>query len=270
MEMGADFEFVKTLLDTYKAGINEAVKQISLEGFRDALDTGTYDLSDEEKSEIKSEINKELEEMGVIVKAEVEDELFKEGWGLHIEKVTIGEAREHIRVMKSEEPEYEWKTVKRPDGLLDVYVRTKNNSEELEEVPSFKEALGDKTEKSDPEAKLAEIIVTLKTNPDGLSDTIEEGISPEMKEKISAAIRTRMARKGFIEAIDWERNVANCIGRCEQEGGICQFRTRYAGKRFEDSQNPGKYLVLFICYGKRWSQWFGNVSEEDVERLEAD
>lgn len=270
--MGDDFEFVKTLLGTYKAGVNKTVKQMNLENLRDELDTG-YDLSVDDKSKIKSEIEQELEMIGVIVKAELEDELFKEGWGLHIEKATPFEAREHIRVMRTEEPEYEWKTVKRPDGLVDVYVRIKNSSEELEEGSSFKEALGeDKKDqpKSEPEAKLAEIIVTLKTNPDGLADAIEEGISPEMKEKLAATIRARMARKGFIDAIDWERNVAKNIERCERQGGICQFRTRYAGERFEDTQNPGKYLVLFICYGKRWSQWFENVSEEDVERLEAD
>ena len=109
--MGDDFEFVKTLLDTYKVGVNKTVKQMNLENLRDELDADTYDLSDEEKSEIKSEINKELEKMGVIVKSELEDELFKAGWGLHIEKATIGEAREHIRVMRTEEPEYECKTV---------------------------------------------------------------------------------------------------------------------------------------------------------------
>lgn len=453
--MGDDFEFVKTLLDTYKVGVNKTVKQMNLENLRDELDADTYDLSVGEKSKIKSEIEKELEMMGIIIKTdfeelkervdaliryhfggsggrmyslsgyltilkdpsfseedkegaknkareafawikrkydqipyselsdspfyddfkplfeinkllipiageldsetpdydrierilnefrefgeeytktvdkcyekatgkglgsedtktralleyrskeqieeqarwlkehgiapnsfekaamdyygvhcgipvvkpsegivkpEVKDELNKEGWGLHIEAATPLESREHIRVMKTEEPEYEWKTVKRPDGLVDVFVRTK-------------EELGDKKDKSEPEAKLAEIIVTLKTNPDGLADVIEEGLSPEMKEKVAALIRTRLARKGFIESIDWERNVADYIERCEQEGGICQFRTRYAGKRFEDSQNPGKYLVLFICYGKRWSQWFGKVSEEDVERLEED
>ena len=120
---------------------------------------------------------------------------------------------------------------------------------------------------SNHEAKIAEILVTLKTNPDGISDALEEAISPAMREKLGELIRARLERKGLIEAIDWGDNVKDFLERCEEQGGVPMFRTRYLG-RFEDREHPGKYLVLFICYNKKWSQWFNNVSLEDIERLE--
>lgn len=122
----------------------------------------------------------------------------------------------------------------------------------------------------DHEAKIAEIILTLKTNPDGLADALEEGISPELKARFADLIAARLERKGLIESIDWERNVSAYLERCERQGGIPMYRTRYAGKRFEDREHPGAYLVLFICYGRKWSQWFCGVPLNDIERLEAE
>jgi len=123
---------------------------------------------------------------------------------------------------------------------------------------------------SDNEAKIAELLVTFKTNPDGLAGAIEESLSPQVKARLSDTIRARLEKKGLIESIDWERNVSAYLDRCERQGAIPMYRTRYAGKRFEDREHPGEYLVLFICYGRKWSQWFNNVPLEDIERLEAE
>jgi hypothetical protein len=134
--------------------------------------------------------------------------------------------------------------------------------------PASYESPTEEVSHSDHEAKLAEILVTLKTNPDGLADALEEGISPEFKARFADLIRARLERKGLIESIDWERNVSDYLGKCEEQGGIPMYRTRYLG-RFEDREHPGKYLVLFICYGKKWSVWFNAVPIADIERLEA-
>ncbi len=125
-------------------------------------------------------------------------------------------------------------------------------------------------EVSDNEAKMVELVTSFKTNPDGLADIVENGISPELKVKFAAAIRARMERTGAIGAMDWEKNVGEILERCEKAGGIAQFRTRYASKRFEDREHPGRFLVLFICYGRHWSTWLCSVPLKDVERLEAD
>ena len=61
--MGDDIDFVRALLDTYKASANETIKQMNLEELRDTL--GEYDLSEEEREEIKHTINKELKGMGI-------------------------------------------------------------------------------------------------------------------------------------------------------------------------------------------------------------
>ena len=124
--------------------------------------------------------------------------------------------------------------------------------------------------KTEHEAKIAEILVTLKTNPDGISDALEEAISPEMREKLADLIRVRMERKGLIESIDWGKNVADYIDRCEKEHGTVMMRTRYATDRFEDKEHPGRFLVLMVCYSRRWSQWFGNCPLSDIEKLERD
>jgi len=218
--MGDDIDFVRALLDTYKAGANETVKRMNLEELRDTL--GDYDLSEEERTGIRKEIDKELETIGVSVV-------------LSKKEVEIMEEEEEAKAM-----------------TLEAREKTR---EELE---------------SEHEAKLTEILAAFKTNPDGLAEAIDEGISPEMKKKLAELIRARLERKGLIEAIDWERNVAKYIDRCEKEGGIVMMRTRYSGERFEDRENPGKYLVLMICYSKRWSQWFGNCSLSDIEKLEMD
>jgi len=123
---------------------------------------------------------------------------------------------------------------------------------------------------NDSEIRTIEILTTLKANPDGLTDLLEEELSPEMKTKIADVIRAGMERKGFIEAMDFEREIGYCLTRCEEKGGIPQLRTKYASKRFEDREHPGRYLVLFVCYGKGWSQWFNNVSIEDIEKMESD
>ena len=211
--MGEDIDFVRTLLDTYKASANETVKQMNLEDLRDTLED--YDLSEEERAGIKREINEELEKTGFVVTG--------------LEKA-VEEAK-----------------IERTEGVEGV-----------------------EGAKGGAEAKLTEIMVTFKTNPDGLAEAIDESISPEMKKKLANLIRSRLERKGLIEAIDWEKNVADYIDRCEKQGGTVMMRTRYAGERFEDPENPGKFLVLMICYSKRWSQWFGNCPLSDIEKLEMD
>jgi hypothetical protein len=121
----------------------------------------------------------------------------------------------------------------------------------------------------EPDAKLVEILISFKTtNPDGIVETIEEAISPETRRKLAELIRSRLEKTAFDLAIDFEKNVARILDKCEKEEGVPMFRTRYAGERFKDPENPERYMVLFICYGRHWSQWFWNVSEEDIIRLE--
>ena len=157
---------------------------------------------------------------------------------------------------------------------LSNYELTNDDREEIERLidkglgSTAKEEI--KIESPNHEAKIAEILVTLKTNPDGISDALEEAISPEMREKLADLIRVRMERKGLIESIDWGRNVADYIDRCEKEHGTVMMRTRYATDRFEDKEHPGRFLVLMVCYSRRWSQWFGNCPLSDIEKLERD
>jgi len=148
------------------------------------------------------------------------------------------------------------------EELPDYYTRLKKMEEETTTGPVLK------TISWNPEAKLVELLITFKTNPDGLPEAIEEGISPEMRGRLAEMIRKRLERTGTVEAIDWSANVSKLLEKCEDAGGVPMFRTKYLSERFKDPEYPGKYLCLFICYARRWSQWLNNVPLEDIERLE--
>lgn len=126
--------------------------------------------------------------------------------------------------------------------------------------------------KSGPDAKLIEILVSFKTNPDGLAEALEEALPEERREFFADLIRKRLEESADLEAIDWAANVAEWQEGCERAMGITMYRTRYI-KRFEDPKHPGRYMVLGICYSPKVkpykSQWFCNVPLEDIERLEA-
>jgi hypothetical protein len=71
-----------------------------------------------------------------------------------------------------------------------------------------------------------------------------------------------------VEAIDWSANVSRILEKCELAGGVPMFRTKYLAERLKDPDHPGKYLCLFICEGRKWSQLLNNVPLEEIEKLE--
>ena len=236
--MGDDIDFVRALLDTYKASANETIKQMNLEELRDTL--GEYDLSGEEQAEIKREIESELgveEGAPVIEKSVAEalpelEKLVEEG--VHS---SIDEAIKEFKI-----------------------TRERRLERSTEEIP-------------EPEAKLIEILVAFKTNPDGIAEALEAALPEEKKEFFADLIRKRLEQSAEIEAIDWATNVTEWQKGCEEAMGIPMYRTRYLKRRFEDPEHPDKYMVLAICYSPKArpykSEWFNNVPLEDIEHLEA-
>lgn len=158
------------------------------------------------------------------------------------------------------------------EEIPDYYTRLKKMEEQAQLKPEERyisfEGKGEVTIEPDAEARLAEILVTLKCNPNGIVSAVEDAISPEMRRALAELIRSRLEKAGFVEAIDFEINITKYLDDCMHQGGIPMFRTRYGGERFNDPRHPGRFQTLFICYGKKWSQWFDNVSREDVKRFE--
>jgi len=225
------------------------VKAKSASEARNKISNALRDANWREKYDITYTYTQEAEKF--------KDEVFVATAEIRVRAIDIEEAKHKIPKALSDE------TWRRKYDILYTYTTTTEpkitaSMEKTIEVPN------------DYEVKTIEILTTLKANPDGLSDVLEEELSPEMKTKIANVIRARMERKGALEAMDFEREIGYCLARCEDKGGIPQLRTRYAGERFEDREHPGRFLVLFVCYGKGWSQWFDNVSIEDIEKLESD
>jgi len=217
--MGDDVEFVRALLDRYKAAETENLKRLNLEDLKDSLEGGMYSLSDEERMEFLREIERELE----------------------------GTAPTEVEVEGGEEEEVE------------------------EEERGTEEEEREERIEAGPEARLIELLVTFKTNPDGLAEALERALPEERREFFADLIRERLEKSAGVEAIDWTTNVAKWQKGCEEAKGIPMYRTRYLG-RFKDPEHPGRYMVLGICYSPKErpykSQWFNNVPLEDVERLE--
>lgn len=210
--MGKDKDFIRTLLDTYKAISNSTLKRLNLETLK--RDLKMYDLSANERREFGEEIDNMLREIGALSST-----------------ISRGE-------------------VKGERG---------REEEEGEE------------EKISPEAKLIELISSLKTNPDGIAKALEAALPEEKKVFFADLIRKRLEERAGTEAIDWASNVVSWQKGCERAMGVPMFRTRYLKQRFEDPEHPGKYMVLGVCYSPKTrykSQWFNNVPIEDIERLE--
>lgn len=72
-----------------------------------------------------------------------------------------------------------------------------------------------------------------------------------------------MREAAIAKAVDFEGNIRDFIKLCLDYGGVPVFRTRYAGKRFDN-------LVLGICYrGKvKAHMWFKNVPSDVLEEME--
>jgi len=191
-------------------------------------------------------------------------------WELLDRYARAPDAKAKLQELKETLDKYELSETDRRD-IEAVIEHELGSTGEEKEKEMYSEGKGEAVEEVlGNEAKLVELVTSFKTNPDGLADIVEDGISPALKVKFAAAIRARMERTGAVGAIDWEKNVGEILERCEKGGGIPQFRTRYASERFEDREHPERFLVLFICYGRHWGQWLCSVPLEDVERLEAD
>ena len=215
--MGDDVEFVRALLERYKAAETENLKRLNLEDLKDSLEGGMYSLSDEERMEFLREIERELE------------------------------------------------------GTTEVKVEGGEEEEVEEEEKRTEEGEREERIEAGPEARLIELLVTFKTNPDGLAEALERALPEERRKFFADLIRERLEKSAGVEAIDWTTNVAKWQKGCEEAKGIPMYRTRYLG-RFKDPEHPGRYMVLGICYSPKErpykSQWFNNVPLEDVERLE--
>jgi hypothetical protein len=248
--MGADVDFVRALIGTYQIA---ADKDIAIANFRELCQNlDLYELSEEEKRDFRKEIEEELEKLGVkkvkkleVVPAPAED--------LEVEK-SVAEVLPTLEKLV-EEGVYE--------TLEEAIAEYKLSREKrLERVPE---------KISGPDAKLIEILVSFKTNPDGLAEALEAALPEERREFFADLIRKRLEESAEVEAIDWAANVAKWQDGCETAMGTPMFRTRYI-KRFEDPKHPGRYMVLGICYSPKVkphkAQWFHNVPIEDVERLE--
>lgn len=284
----SEAKFVLELLDRYARAPDARAK---LRELKESLDK--YELSETERRDIEALIEHELGSTG----EEKEKEIYVrtarcpkcgEIWEDH-ESVEMGEVslwRCKAGYSVAEVVDYRAKVIFKDwddaERFKECYLSSEQSFGDIEdcydkvkgivgrgEVKS--EGEGEAVEEvSDNEAKMVELVTSFKTNPDGLADIVENGISPELKAKFAAAIRARLERSGAVEAMDWEKNVGEILERCEKAGGIAQFRTRYASKRFEDREHPGRFLVLFICYGRHWGTWLCSVPLKDVERLEAD
>ena len=141
--------------------------------------------------------------------------------------------------------------------IIDKFLGQKGEGKERKEKATATE---------EPKCEECEIECIRKKEMEALTGQNEKSLFAKI-------IRSRLYKTGIVEAVDWEENVADWIEACREAGGVVMFRTRYAGKRFEDPEHPGRYLVLGICYSPEKpcpSTWFKNVPEEDVERLEMD
>lgn len=268
-------DVVKAMIGVWADLPNNTAKRIGLINVRDELES--YELTDAEKVKFRTEIDDILKAMNPegLGRAEIE-----EGMGIQYHcddcglllcgKCTLRHfdmghvILEHRKFYGKEMDEF-W---------CDECGGYEEKEKLITEPPAFNVTTTTESprtaKKSEPrndsEIRTIELLTVIKTNP----DVLEEELSPEMKTKIANVIRARMERKGAIEAMDFEREIGYCLARCEDKGGTPQLRTRYAGERFEDREHPGRFLVLFVCYGKGWSQWFDNVSIEDIEKLESD
>ena len=78
-----------------------------------------------------------------------------------------------------------------------------------------------------------------------------------------------VGRKAAKTALDWKKNIADYIVACRQDGGLPFFRLTYAGQPLVTSD--GRRVVLGLCWGGKGAvegQYFVNVPEEDLERME--
>lgn len=259
--MGEDIDFVRALLDTYKASANETIKQMNLEELRDTL--GEYDLSEEEQEEIKHAINKELKGMGISPAEEAKEEVFVRYWMDGVTGEVLDQVHESLTDFRGRTPNWRGRLVPISKGIYEILEKY---SEEIVEAVN-----GDEIEVN-PEAKLIELINNFKTNPDGIAEALEAALPEEKREFFADLIRKRLEQSAEIEAIDWGANVAEWQKGCEEAMGIPMYRTRYLKRRFEDPEHSGKYMVLAICYSPKArpykSEWFNNVPLEDIEHLE--
>lgn len=274
--MGENVEVVKGMIGVWADLPNNTVKRIGLLNVRDALES--HDLTDAEEADFRTEIDDILKAMNPEGLGRDEIAVCK-GIQYHCGdcgRLLCGKcALRHFDMGHVINKDYDYYS----EGKIDAFwCEECGGYEEKEklttEPPAFKAIItteSPSTEKkseqhNDPEIRTIELLTIIKTDP----DVLEEELSPEMKTKIANVIRARMERKGTIKAMDFEREIGYCLARCEDKAGTPQLRTRYAGERFEDREHPGRFLVLFVCYGKGWSQWFDNVSIEDIEKLESD
>jgi hypothetical protein len=72
-----------------------------------------------------------------------------------------------------------------------------------------------------------------------------------------------MRESAYAKAVDFESNIRDFIKLCLNYGGVPVFRTRYAGKRFDN-------LVLGVCYRGRVKahMWFKNVPSDILDLME--
>ena len=273
--MGEDVEVVKTMIAVWADLPNNTVKRIGLLNVRDALES--HDLTDAEKADFRTEIDDILKAMnpeglgrdeiavckgiqyhcddcGLLLCGKCALRHFDMGHVIRVHREFYGKEIDEFWCDECGGYEEKEKLTTEPPAFKAMTTTESPSTEKKSE------------QHNDTEIRTIELLTVIKTNPEEL----EEELSPEMKTKIANVIRARMERKGAIEAMDFEREIGYCLARCEDKGGIPQLRTRYAGERFEDREHHGRFLVLFVCYGKGWSQWFDNVSIEDIEKLESD
>jgi hypothetical protein len=248
-KMGDDVDFIRALIGTFKIAANKDTAIANFKYLCQNLDQ--YELSEEEKQDFRKGIEEELEKLEVkkVTKLEVP----VPGEELEVEK-SVAEVLPTLEKLVEE-------------GIYETL------EEAIEEYKLSRERGLERGggELSGPDAKLIEILVSFRTNPDGLAEALEEALPEERREFFADLIRKRLEESAELEAIDWAANVAEWQEGCEAAMGTPMYRTRYI-KRFEDPKHPGRYMVLGICYSPRIkphkSQWFCNVPIEDVERLE--
>lgn len=274
--MGEDVDVVKAMIGVWADLPNNTVKRIGLLNVRDEIDS--YDLTDAEEADFRTEIDDILKATNPegLGRDDIREGCGKQYYCDDCGLLLCGKcALRHFdmgHVIKEEYDYYgEGEMGKFWCEVCGGYEEKEKLTTEPPPVKTTTTTEPPSTEKkseqhNDSEIRTIELLTVIKTDP----DVLEEELSPEMKTKIANVIRARMERKGFIEAIDFEKEIGYCLARCEEKGGTPQLRTRYAGERFEDREHPGRFLVLFVCYDKGWSQWFNNVSIEDIEKLESD
>ena len=281
--MREDVDVVKAMIGVWADLPNNTVKRMGLINIRDELES--YDLTDAEKSGLVREIVDILKAVNPegLGRDEIEVGCGEQYYCIDCDDYLCGKcALRHFDMGHVIKEEYDYygegemekffcegcsDYLEEKEKLTTEQPPTKPKDQTYPPLTPTKSSTEKKgAVQNDPEIRTIELLTVIKTNP----DMLEEELSPEMKTKIANVIRARMERKGALEVMDFEKEVGYCLARCEDKGGIPQLRTRYAGERFEDREHPGRFLVLFVCYGKGWSQWFDNVSIEDIEKLESD